>query len=209
MGWRSFGSRRWQGWSQRGAYRAGRGLRGGGIIPTTQAGQQTARIKQVSPRLPTAARTRGAQSVVLLDRITQRSNALLARDSCYTITSGATDDLGVLPATGPCDQVPGSPSRHVGDTTTPPAGATLPAQAPAAPQTRSGGSTAVTSQAVPNIAPTTFAVPPVVQPPVVGGPPLVPPVPTTPPVTITLPLPLPVLNIPALLPDLPMLRIGD
>jgi hypothetical protein len=175
----------------------------------TWAGQQTARIEQVSPRLPTAARTRGAQSVVLLDRITQRSNALLARDSCYTITSGTTDDLGVLPATGPCDQVPGSPSRHVGDTTTPPAGATLPAQVPAAPQTRSSGSTAVTSQAAPDVAPTTFTVPPVVAPPVVGGPPVVTPVPTMPPITITLPLPLPPLNIPALLPGLPMLRIGD
>jgi hypothetical protein len=30
-----------------------------------------------------------------------------------------------------------------------------------------------------------------------------------PPITITLPLPLPPLNIPALLPGLPMLRIGD
>jgi hypothetical protein len=173
----------------------------------TWAAQQATRIKLVSPRLPTAARTRAAQSLALLDRITQRANALLARDSCYTITSGATDDLGVLPATGPCDQVPGSPSRHVGDTTTPPAGSTLPAQVPAAP-TRSGGATAVTSPAVPNVPPTTFATPPVVPPPVVGVPPVVPPI-TTPPITITLPLPLPALDVPPLLPGLPALRIGD
>jgi hypothetical protein len=171
----------------------------------TWAAQQATRIKLVSPRLPTAARTRAAQSRTLLDRITQRANALLARDSCYTITSGATDDLGVLPATGPCDQVPGSPSRHVGDTTIPPAGSTLPAQVPAAP-TRSGGATAVTSQAVPNVPPTAFATPPVVPPPVVGVPPVVPPI-TTPPITITLPLP--AQDVPPLLPGLPALRIGD
>jgi hypothetical protein len=166
----------------------------------TWAGQQATRINLVAPRLPTAARTRAAQSLALLDRVAQRANALLARDSCYTITSGATDDLGVLPATGPCDQAPGSPSRHVGDTT-PQAGRSLPAQVPAPPQTRSGGATPVTSQAVPNVAPTTFAAPPVVPPPVVGVPPVVPPVPTTPPITITLPLPLPALDIPALLPQ--------
>jgi Domain of unknown function (DUF5667) len=174
----------------------------------TWAGQQATRIKLVSPRLPTAARTRSAQSLALLDRITQRATALLARDSCYTITSGATDDLGVLPATGPCDQVPGSPSRHVGDTATPPAGTTLPAQVPAPPQTRSGAATAVTSPAVPNVPPTTFTTPPVVPPPVVGVPPVVPPI-TTPPITITVPLPLPVLHVPPLLPGLPALRIGD
>jgi hypothetical protein len=174
----------------------------------TWAGQQAARIKLVAPRLPTAARTRSAQSLALLDRITQRANALLARDSCYTITSGATDDLGVLPATGPCDRVPGSQSRHVGDTTTPPAGATLPAQVPAAPQTRSSGATAVTGLAAPNVPATTFATPPVVPPPVVGVPPVVPPI-TTPPITITLPLPLPALTVPPLLPGLPALRIGD
>jgi Domain of unknown function (DUF5667) len=173
----------------------------------TWAAQQATRIGLVAPRLPTAARTRAAQSLTLLDRVTQRANALLARDSCYTITSGTADDLGVLPATGPCDQVPGSPPRHVGDTT-PQAGRSLPAQVPAPPQTRSGGATPVTSPPVPNVAPTTFAVPPVVPPPVVGVPPVVPPV-TTPPLTITLPLPLPPLNIPALLPGLPALRIGD
>jgi hypothetical protein len=175
----------------------------------TWAGQQATRIGLVTPRLPTAARTRAAQSRALLDRVAQRANALLARDSCYTITSGATDDLGVLPATGPCDQVPGSPSRHVGDTSTPPAGDTLPAQVPAPPQTRSGGTAPATRNAVPDVAPTTFAAPPVVPPPVVGVPPVVPPVPTTPPITITLPLPLPVLDIPPLLPGLPALRIGD
>ncbi|HEY3605966.1 MAG TPA: DUF5667 domain-containing protein [Pseudonocardiaceae bacterium] len=175
----------------------------------TWAAQQATRIGLVAPHLPTLARTRAAQSRALLDRVSRRADALLARDSCYTITSGATDDLGVLPATGPCDQAPGSPPRHLGATSTPPVGATLPVQVPAPPQTRSGGATAVTSPPVAGVPPTTFAAPPVVPPPVVGVPPVLPPVPITPPITITLPLPLPPLDIPALLPNLPALRIGD
>ena len=166
----------------------------GSLVSETLGSKASTRIRSALTRSPNSA--------------SQRANALLARDSCYTITSGATDDLGVLPATGPCDQVPGSLPRHVGDTTIPPAGNTLPAQVPAPPQTRSGGATPVTSQAVPNVPVTTFATPPVVPLPVVGAPPLVSPIPT-PPITITLPLPLPPLNVPALLPGLPALRIGD
>jgi len=158
----------------------------------TWAGQQTGRIRHVEPMLPVPARTRAEQSVALLARITQRANGLLARDACYTVTSGAADDLGVLPATGPCDQVPGTASRHAGGSRPTGAGDTVPAQVPVLPGATGSNPAPGTVRAVPG-APTTFSVPPVVPAPVSTPPPLLPPV-TTPPL-----LPLPGLNLPALL----------
>ncbi|HEX4723257.1 MAG TPA: DUF5667 domain-containing protein [Pseudonocardiaceae bacterium] len=171
----------------------------------TWATQQAGRIQRVEPKLPAQARTRAAQSVTLLTRIGQRAAGLLARDACYTVTSGATDDLGVLPATGPCDQAPGVPPQHaVGGQ---PAGAnSLPAQVPGKAGATGPNTTPTSANAQP-VLPTTFAVPPVVPPPVLTKPPLAPPTTTDPP-TLTLPIPIPGLNIPALLPGLPALRIG-
>ncbi|HKN95522.1 MAG TPA: DUF5667 domain-containing protein, partial [Pseudonocardiaceae bacterium] len=84
-------------------------------ILVTWADQQAQRIRQVEPRLPAAARAQAVASDRLLARIVRRADAIAARDDCYTITSGATDDLGVLPATGPCDQPPsGSPTPAFG-----------------------------------------------------------------------------------------------
>ena len=172
----------------------------------TWAAQQAGRIGQVEPKLPAPARTRAGQSVALLTRIGQRAANLQARDLCYTVTSGATDDLGVLPATGPCDQAPGVAPRHAVGGQPANSGGTLPAQVPGRPGATGSNATPTSAKAQP-VVPTTFAVPPVVPVPVLTTPPLLPPVPTGPP-TLTLPIPLPGLNIPALLPGLPALRIG-
>ena len=171
----------------------------------TWATQQATRIQQVAPKLPAQARTRATQTSTLLTRINQRATALLARDQCYTITAGTTDDLGVLPATGPCDQPPGTPARKA--TGGQPGGGSLPAQVPGKAGATGSNPTPTTAQAQPVLT-TTFAVPPVVPPPVLTKPPLAPPTTTGPP-TLTLPIPIPGLNIPALLPGLPALRIGN
>jgi len=172
----------------------------------TWATQQAGRITAVEPKLPPAARARAGQSVALLGRITQRASALQARDTCYTVTTGATDDLGVIPATGQCDQQPGVPPRHTGSTQPSPAGARLPGQTPGQPGATGAGPVPTSARGVP-VAPTTFAVPPVAPPPGVTTPPVVPP-PTPGLPTITLPIPLPGLNIAGLLPGLPVVQLG-
>jgi hypothetical protein len=183
---------------------------GDGVLGTltTWAEQQAARIKTVEPRLPQAASTKAAASVVLLDRIVRRAAALAARNSCYTITSGDTDDLGVLPATGRCDEPPGAPtppSPAVGgtaDTTTAP---NAPAPNPKE-GTNPNGQAPVAPQAT-----DTFPQLPVVTigpggpsgtqvPPTSGG---------SAPGTITVPLPLPGVTVPPLLPGLPGIQVGQ
>lgn len=164
------------------------------------AGQQADRITRVEPKLPTPVRTRAGQSVALLGRVTERANALLARNSCYTITSGATDDLGVLPASGPCDQVPGTAAQRVGGGQQATTGGTLPAQVPVRPGATGSNTTPTSAVAPLGPTPTNFPTVPIVPAPVVTTQPFVPPV-TTP----TLPLRLPTLN----LPGLPGLRFGS
>lgn len=73
------------------------------------ATQQTGRHDRVAARLPEAARNRQITSLALLDKITTRAVALLARMDCYQITSGSYDDIGATPATGPCEQPGSSP----------------------------------------------------------------------------------------------------
>jgi hypothetical protein len=154
------------------------------------AAQQAGRIRQVEPGLPPAARTRAEQSVTLLGRITQRANALAARDDCYTVTSGASDALGVLPARGPCEKAPNSGytagSPTAGTVVTPKS------QVPAA-RGGAGGTTSTSRAAVQPPATTTFPTPVVVPPPVVTPGPTT----TTAPPIFTLPLPIPGLHLPA------------
>jgi hypothetical protein len=156
------------------------------------ATQQASRIKQVEPGLPPTARSRADQSVTLLDRITQRANALAARDNCYTVTTGSSDDLGVLPATGPCDQPPSSNSGPIGS----PAGRTVAGQTGQSPAPQGGSGGTVSNTQAPAQPPKTTTFPT----PVVTPPPVVPPGPTTTTTKpgITLPLPIPGLNIPGL-----------
>ncbi|HEY4456541.1 MAG TPA: DUF5667 domain-containing protein [Pseudonocardiaceae bacterium] len=170
------------------------------------AGQQSARITSVDAKLPAEAKTAATTSQTLLSRIETRATALLARTTCYTVTSGTSDDIGVLPATGPCDHAPGV------DTATQPIAPDLthsqtpPADVATQPHTDQAPTT-TQPQVPPPAHPATSTAPP---PPVTS--PTQPSVPTTPvlpvPPTITLPLPLPGLRIPPLLPGLPGIGVG-
>ncbi len=176
---------------------------------TTWAQQQAARITVVEPKLPQAASTKAAAAVVLLNRIVRRAAALAARNTCYTITSGATDDLGVLPATGRCDQPPGAPtppSPAVGGT----AATRTPDKVPATNNPNEGANPGSGAPVAPP-ATETFpeapvltlppgAVPSHLLPPASGG---------TSPGTITVPLPLPGVTVPPLLPGLPGIQVGQ
>jgi hypothetical protein len=184
------------------------------------ATQQAARITAVDPKLPADARTAATASRTLLTRIETRAAALFARTACYTVTSGATDDIGVLPATGPCDRVPGA--RTVAPTVAP---AGTPGQT-LAPDTADQPAIAPTPTTTPAQAPpahpsvtSTAAPPPATRPTQPGGP-TVPILPIPPTITLPLPLPLPVslplplplalpgAQIPPLLPGLPGIRVG-
>lgn len=78
------------------------------------ATQQSARLTDIAPRLPDAARNRESATHALLDKITTRAEALSARMDCFQITSGTFDDIGALPATSECGQP--APERTPGVT---------------------------------------------------------------------------------------------
>jgi hypothetical protein len=171
------------------------------------ATRQSARIGAVDPKLPASVQAAATAGRTLLSRIESRASALLARTSCYTVTSGSRDDLGVLPATGPCDRAPG------GQTPAPPISPDVtnnqapPADIANQPRTDGTPSTSV-AQVPPPARSTTTAAPP---PPPVTSPtqPGLPTIPVLPgPPTLTLPLPLPGAEIPPLLPGLPWIRVG-
>jgi len=170
------------------------------------AEQQSDRLRTVTPQLPLDSAERANASVSLLNRIAARSAALFARMPCYQITSGLADDIGSLPATSVCDvPAPGSTGAAAsGDpraTTSAPPG--------------DGSGVAPTGASTPA---TTGQPPPpgisVTVPPILGGPTTGPTSPGTgvPPSTeapaVTVPLPLPVIEVPPLLPGLPGIVIG-
>ncbi len=68
----------------------------------TWSTQATARLSALHGALPASAQPDADDSLRLLDRVHRRAAALQARASCPESTSGAVDDLGPLPATGPC-----------------------------------------------------------------------------------------------------------
>jgi uncharacterized protein DUF5667 len=172
---------------------------------TTWAAQQARRISQVRPDLPAAASGQAGASERLLARITQRADAIAVRNDCYTITSGGTDDLGVLPATGPCDQPPGGSPSFGG------AAATQSAQEPTGRATGTVGGTGSGNGRAPVTPPDTtrFGAPSVSPTPEDTPPPLL-PTGQNPPGTLRVPLPLPGsgLTLPPLLPGLPGVGIG-
>jgi hypothetical protein len=161
----------------------------------------------VRPKLPTPAAHQAAVARTLLGRIEQRADAIAARTTCYTITSGATDDLGVVPATGRCDSPPGGPtppSPAVGGTSA--SQRQQPTGVPAAPPAPTSPGQA------PVVPPGTRTFSP---PPVVTGSPGAPatggqqPTGSRAPGTVTLPLPLPTITLPPLLPGLPGIHVGQ
>lgn len=161
--------------------------------------QQSTRLAALGPRLPGPVQDRGATSRQLLDKIAERSTILLGRADCYQITTGSSDDIGALPATGLCHRETASsvPNVPVPTQQQPPrAKATTPeTPPPAAP----GGTVVPT----PPVTPATPQVP-LLPVPVPSAPvrPTAPAVPSQPQ------LPIPILELPPLLPGLPAIRIG-
>jgi hypothetical protein len=66
------------------------------------ATQQTARLSALRTTLPAASQSDADDALHLLDRVHRRAAALSSRSGCAQVTSGSTDDLGPVPAGGPC-----------------------------------------------------------------------------------------------------------
>jgi hypothetical protein len=170
------------------------------------AKQQASRLAAVSDRLPGAARNRQGATLALLDKISTRSAALIARMECYQITTGSFDDVGALPATGVCERVPGAPTSpsvpgtEAGRVTLPGAPMMTTVAPPALPPAASPLPGQTTT-----LLPTTPGLPG--GPSLPGSSPPSSPIPGAPP-TIVIPLPLPTVEVPPLLPGLPGVRIG-
>lgn len=161
------------------------------------ARNQAARLAAQQPTLPADATTVFGDVRTLLGKVQERTSGLAARMNCYQITTGTSDDLGLLPATGECTQRP-APSAGGEPASSAPQPSTTESTAPAPTGTQLPPSDAATTPGVP--VPTGGVTPP----PVYGQ------VPTTtprPPVTSTTPSP-PLISIPPLLPGLPPIVIG-
>ncbi|MGH8965872.1 MAG: DUF5667 domain-containing protein, partial [Actinomycetes bacterium] len=70
------------------------------------AEQQEIRLQAVRTALPLPASARLDSTLGLLDRVVARTSALKQRADCATVTSGARDDLGLLPAKDACTPIP-------------------------------------------------------------------------------------------------------
>lgn len=66
------------------------------------ATQQTARLSALRTTVPAASQSDADDALNLLDRVHRRAVALSARSGCSQVTSGSADDLGPMPADGPC-----------------------------------------------------------------------------------------------------------
>ncbi|WP_410638227.1 DUF5667 domain-containing protein [Amycolatopsis sp. lyj-346] len=133
----------------------------------------------------------------LLGKVQERTSGLVARMNCYQITTGASDELGPLPATGECTQRPA------------PAAGDRPTSASVAPSSADSTSPSPTgTQLPPSDAAATPGIPAptggVTPPPVFGQPSAT----SRPPVTATTTPPPPLVSIPPLLPGLPPIVIG-
>ena len=136
----------------------------------------------------------------LLGKVLQRSTDLVARMNCYEITTGTSDDLGLLPAQGECTKRPATPQQGAvpsGGATVPPTSETV---APTATGTQLPGETGKATTVTP--APTNGTTPP----PEVFPAPI--PAPSSSRVTPTTTTPPPLISIPPLLPGLPPIIIG-
>ena len=165
------------------------------------ARDQSSLLAAEQSRVPAAAVPDLSGARGLLTRIQDRTTALVSRLNCYEITTGSSDELGLLPAKGECTQQ--QPSR-IGATPPPEPSSPPPSSSETVPP-----STDTSAPGTPDL-----AVPTAPTPTPTGGapPPLVfaPPIPT--PSSPRLPTPTsppPVLvSIPPLLPGLPPIVIG-
>jgi hypothetical protein len=70
------------------------------------ASQQQERLGELRAALPPEASSRLSGSLDLLARVQDRGEALEQRAGCQNVTSEVSDDLGPLPADGPCTRRP-------------------------------------------------------------------------------------------------------
>jgi len=160
------------------------------------AKSQSQRLKALRPSLPERADT----SADLLTAITDRANALISRLNCYTITTGATDDVGALPATGTCaTRPPVEQSFSTAPTPTLRPSGSAPVGGP------NGGGAASPTTSTPTI---TFTTPTVASPVTTGSKGSSPTTTGDKPAGVTVPLPVPLGSLPPLLPGLPGIVLG-
>ncbi|SFA99495.1 hypothetical protein SAMN05216266_103153 [Amycolatopsis marina] len=69
---------------------------------------QSDRLAELRAALPAEVAAHRAETAVLLREIDERATALSGRMNCYQITSGESDELGVLPSEQDCAARPGS-----------------------------------------------------------------------------------------------------
>lgn len=69
---------------------------------------QSDRLAELRAALPTEVAAPRAETAILLREIDERATALAGRMNCYQITSGESDELGVLPSEQDCAARPGS-----------------------------------------------------------------------------------------------------
>jgi len=134
----------------------------------------------------------------LLGKVLQRSTDLVARMNCYEITTGTSDELGLLPAKGECTKKPAPPAGQSSTTTPTAPPTTSEPTGPGATSTELPGASTMTTVTPP---PTNGTTPP----PEVFPAPI--PAPTSPRATTTPPPP-PLISLPPLLPGLPPIIIG-
>ncbi|QUQ70477.1 DUF5667 domain-containing protein [Kutzneria sp. CA-103260] len=161
------------------------------------AKSQSQRLKTLRPSLPERTDT----SADLLTAITDRANALIARLNCYAITTGATDDVGALPATGPCATRP-PVEQSFGNAPTPTLRPGVSAPGGGGPN---GGGTVTPTTGTPTV---TFTTPTVAPPVTTGSKGSSPTTTSDRPAGLTVPLPVPLGSLPPLLPGLPSIVLG-
>jgi len=79
------------------------------------ASDQAARLSTLRSTLPSDAVPGADSTISFLDRLLGRTEALSSRSSCSQVTSGTVDDLGPLPAEGPCSPRPSKPDTTSGN----------------------------------------------------------------------------------------------
>ncbi|WP_020668599.1 DUF5667 domain-containing protein [Amycolatopsis nigrescens] len=170
---------------------------------------QTGKLAVVRPEIPPSALARYRTSYALLGRIDDRLTALAGRLGCYRITSGESDDLGALPAGGPCEPQPGA-GQPLDRGQPPPATESSPdpdlrnvsvhptsSMPLTSPETTTP---ATTAPGTPTTTTPSSAQPVAVAPPIVS--------PTGPRLPDSPPSPRPLLSIPPLVPGLPGIGVG-
>ncbi len=180
---------------------------GGGELAVLRgwAEQQQLRLDDAGSVMPDRALSRANGSLDLLARVAARAAALQARLPCLTVTSGARDEIGLVPADGRCVAAPSVEPGQSDPTSTVRPGSTR------EPEPSAAGVPGSTGTEDPGPSGSSDPTPELSSPPAEPSPE---PQPGQPPsgagstITVPLPLPGPGITIPPLLPGLPSLRLG-